>query len=155
MQTSPNILLPTEQDSEIARASSKALASLVSQEGEAPLRFRAEGGQGGAITLPLPTARLLLNALQEIGKGNGVTLTPVQKQLSSQQAANLLGVSRPYLIEELLEKGEIAYRKVGNRRRIRYEDLLRYQEAEEAEIARREKAMLELMAETEHLGLYE
>jgi excisionase family DNA binding protein len=98
--------------------------------------------------------RLLLNALAEMGKGNGVTITPVQKEFTTQQAADFLRVSRPYLIEELLYKGVLPYRKVGNRRRIRREDLLRYQEAEEAEIARREAVMRELMAETERLSLY-
>ena len=63
-------------------------------------------------------------------------------------------ISRPFLIEELLEKGKIPYRKVGNRRRIRHDALLRYREEEELEIARREKVMQELIAETELLGVY-
>lgn len=92
--------------------------------------------------------------LQELGRGNGVTITPVPKEYTTQQAADFLRVSRPYLIEELLEKGKIPYRKVGNRRRVRYDDLQRYRDAEEQEIARRETVMLELMAETERLGLY-
>jgi len=58
------------------------------------------------------------------------------------------------LIEELLDKGKIPYRRVGNRRRIRYDDLVRYREAEEQEVARREAAMRELVAETERLGIY-
>ncbi len=155
MLTSAKTIPPTNLDSQIARASSKALASLVLQEGEEPLRFRSSGAQQEEIALTLPIARLLLDMLQEVGKGNGVTITPMQRQLTTQQAADFLRVSRPYLIEELLEKGKIPYRKVGNRRRVRYEDLLRYQEEEEREIARRGKAMLELMAETERLGLYE
>ncbi len=89
-----------------------------------------------------------------MGQGNGVTLTPVQKELTTQQAADFLMVSRPFLIEELLEKGKIPFRKVGNRRRIRYADLLHYRQQEEQEIARREQLMRELMAETERLGLY-
>ena len=76
------------------------------------------------------------------------------QEVSTQQAADFLMVSRSFLIEELLEKGVIPYRKVGNRRRIRYEDLRRYRQEEEREIARREQVMRELMAETERLGLY-
>lgn len=155
MTTIPKTILPNEQDTRIARTSWKALAALVSKEGQESLHFRTEGDSQTELTLTLPTLHLLLEALQEIGKGNGVTLTPVQKHLTTQQAADLLRVSRPYLIEELLEKGKIPYRKVGNRRRIRYEDLLRYQEEEEQEISRREQVMRELMAETERLGLYE
>lgn len=155
MPTIPKTILPSEQDTRIARTSWKTLAALVSQEGQEPLHFRTEDDSQTELTLTLPTLHLLLEALQEMGKGNGVTLTSVQKYLTTQQAADLLRVSRPYLIEELLEKGKIPYRKVGNRRRIRYEDLLRYQEEEEQEISRREQGMRELMAETERLGLYE
>ena len=61
-----------------------------------------------------------------------MTITPLQKEFTTQQAADFLMVSRPYLIEELLDKGVLPYRKVGNRRRIRDEDLLRYKETEEA-----------------------
>jgi excisionase family DNA binding protein len=145
---------PTDQDARIARASRKTLAALMSQEGEAPLHFSIDADQQAQLTLTLPAARLLLGVLEEIGKGNSVRITPVQKALTTQQAADLLHVSRPYLIEELLEKGKIPYHKVGNRRRIRYEDLLGYREEEEKEIARREQVMRELMAETERLGLY-
>ena len=89
-----------------------------------------------------------------MGKGNGATITPVQNKVTTQQAADFLMVSRPYLIDDLLEKGKIQYHKVGNRRRVRTEDLISFQESEQLEIARRNQAMLELMQETECLGLY-
>jgi len=147
-------LMPTDQDARLARETREQLAHLVSHEGSSPLHIQTQNHQGMELILPLPVIRLLLDALQEMGKGNGVTITPVQKEVTTQQAADFLMVSRPYLIEELLEKGVIPYRKVGNRRRVRTEDLLRYQEAEQVEIARRKQVMLELMAETERLGLY-
>ncbi|HZT43680.1 MAG TPA: helix-turn-helix domain-containing protein [Chthonomonadaceae bacterium] len=146
-------ILPTEQDARIARASSERLAPLVAGKKKAQLHVRASD-QETDLPLPAPVVRLLLNVLQEIGKGHGVTITPVQKELTTQQAADFLNVSRPYLIAELLDKGILPYRKVGNRRRIRYEDLLRYREAEEKEIGRRGKVMQKLMEETERLGLY-
>lgn len=155
MPTSARTLLPTETDAQVARESSKALATLIEQDSVSPLRFHAEGESVEVFALTLPTARLLLDALQKIGDGDGVTLTSSPKELTTQQAADFLLVSRPYLINELLEKGKISFRKVGNRRRIRYDALVRYQEEEEREIARREKVLLELMAETELLGLYE
>ena len=55
--------------------------------------------------------RLLLGALKEMGQGNGVTLTPVLKEMTTQQSADFLRVSRPFLIAELLDKGRIPYRK--------------------------------------------
>jgi excisionase family DNA binding protein len=147
-------IMPTDQDARLARETSARLLPLLANEGTAHLRIRSSQEPDTELTLPSPVVYLLRKVLQEIGKGNGVTLTPVQKEFTTQQAADFLMVSRPYLIEELLEKGKIPYRKVGNRRRIRYEDLLRYREAEEVEIARREQVMQELMAETERLGLY-
>jgi excisionase family DNA binding protein len=147
-------ILPTEQDSRLARESGEYLAALVTQEGGAHLRIHTADNQETELSLPLPAVRLLLDALKEMGQGNGVTLTPVLKELTTQQAADFLMVSRPFLIAEVLDKGKIPFRKVGNRRRIRSVDLLRYQQEEEQEIARREQVMLELMAETERLGLY-
>ena len=148
-------IMPTDQDARLARETSQQLSRLVSHEGNSPLHIHTKSNQEMELILPLAAVRLLLDVLQEMGKGNGVTITPVQKEVTTQQAADLLMVSRPYLIEELLEKGVIPYRKVGNRRRIRTDDLTRYQEAEQIEIARRKQVMLELMAETERLGLYE
>lgn len=147
-------ILPTEQESRLARESGKYLASLVSEENNPPLYIHTGDAQKKELFLPLPIVRLLLGALKEMGQGNGVTLIPVLKELTTQQAADFLMVSRPFLIEELLNKGKIPYRKVGNRRRIRYSDILHYKHEEEQEIARREQVMLELVAETERLGLY-
>lgn len=147
-------ILPTDQDARQAREFSALLAPLTAREGIAQLHVSGTNHQATELTLPVPILRLLLNVFQEMGKGNGVRITPIPKEFTTQQAADFLVVSRPYLIEELLAKGALPYRKVGNRRRIRAEDLLRYKEAEETEIARREAVMRELMAETERLGLY-
>ena len=155
MPLTSETIMPTEQDARLAKEFSAALALLAHKEGTTHLHFRDNNDEEAELIIPVPVVRLFLGVIQEMGKGNGVTITPIQKELTTQQAADLLMVSRPYLIEELLEKGEIPYRKVGNRRRIRVEDLLRYRQAEEAEMARREKVMQELIAETERLGLYE
>ena len=147
-------ILPTEQESRLAREAGRFLAAMIAKEGNTPLYIHAAEAPEKEISLPLPIVRLLLGALKEMGQGNGVTLIPVLKELTTQQAADFLMVSRPFLIEELLNKGKIPYRKVGNRRRIRYADFLHYKHEEEQEIARREQVMLELAAETERLGLY-
>ncbi len=154
MQTLSQTVPPTEQETRLARESIENLAPLLSETSGVLLRVCTPNHQDKEVSLPLSAVRLLLDALQEIGQGNGVTLTPVRQELTTQQAADFLMVSRPFLIEELLEKGMIPFRKVGNRRRIRYTDLHKYRQGEEKEIARGEKAMLELMAETERQGLY-
>jgi|SRR5579862_246041 len=154
MPTATEPLMPTAQDARLARETSEALAPLIACEGTVHLHFSTDNDQETDLRLPLSAVRLLLGVLQEMGRGNGVSITPLQKEYTTQQAADFLRVSRPYLIEDLLDTGKLPYRKVGNRRRIRYDDLVRYREAEDQEIARREQVMLELMAETERLGLY-
>jgi excisionase family DNA binding protein len=153
-------IIPTEQDALLARESGERLAALISKprtsrDGSLRLRVPNASNTETELDLPQPAVRILLDALKEMGQGNGVSLTSVQSELTTQQAADYLRVSRPFLIEELLEKGKIPFRKVGNRRRLRFADLLAYRQAEDAEIARRSRAVMELMAETERLGLYE
>lgn len=149
-------IMPDEKETRMARDGGEKLASLFAGANDAPLRLCAGNDMEMEMLLPRPVALLLLGVLEEMGKGGGVsvTLAPARREFSTQQAADFLMVSRPYLIEELLEKGKIPFRKVGNRRRIRSEDLFRYRAEEEQEIARRETVMRELMAETERLGLY-
>ena len=155
MSSTTATILPTDQDTRQVREFRALLAPLTSHDTTAQLHVSGNDAPEAHMTLPASVVRLLLGVLEEMGKGNGVSVTSIQKEFTTQQAADFLMVSRPYLIEELLEKGVLPYRKVGNRRRIRTEDLLRYKEAEEQEIARRETVMRELMAETEKLGLYE
>lgn len=111
-------ILPTEQDARQARDCSGKLSDVVSSGGAADLRVTSNDGRALEMRFPLSATQVLVRVLQEMGQGNGVTITPVRKELTTQQAAELLMVSRPYLIEELLEKGKIPYRRVGNRRRI-------------------------------------
>lgn len=150
--TSTEAITPTDQDAEIARVSSAALGSLLNDKdtGDAHILLRV-GSEGKAdIALPLPAVHLLFHALQEMAKGSAVTLLPVDTELTTQQAAELMRVSRPSLIK-LLDEKKLPYRKVGAHRRIRYEDVLLYLKAERG---RRTEVLRELIAETERLGLY-
>ena len=144
-------LAPEDQDACIARQSQQALASLMQSGGEVRLHLHAEGSAQADIVLPLSISHLLLGALEEIGKGNGVTLIPTDAELTTQQAADLARVSRPFFVK-LLEEGKMPFRLVGAHRRILYRDVAHFIETEEA---RRVKVMEELVAETERLGLYE
>jgi excisionase family DNA binding protein len=117
-------------------------------------RLRLEDPRTGKqieATVPSVAVRVLAEVLSQMAEGNPVTLVSLQAELSTQQAADLLGVSRPYVVK-LLEKGTIPFRKVGEQRRVRYRDLLRYMEEYQAQAR---AALDEMTAEAQRLGLYE
>ena len=119
-----NPTLPTEEEARLAAESSRKLAAIISHGGAARLRL-IDGGD--EITVPVSTIRLLADILNQMAQGNAVSLVPIGHTLTTQQAADLLNVSRPYLVK-LLESGKISFTKVGRHRRIKYEDLLTYME---------------------------
>ena len=102
------------------------------------------------VSVPAPAFKLLIDVLAELAKGNAVTVAPVHQELTTQQAAELLNVSRPYLVS-LLETGALPYRKVGTHRRVRLADVLAYQNADEEQRRERQRT---LTREAEELGLY-
>src|SRR5579863_9683353 len=106
IQTPNDAITPTDQDTQMARASSEALAHLLQENGvgEARIRICTAGEQGAEIALPHSAVRILFSALQEMAKGHSVTVLPVDTELTTQQAAELLRVSRPSLIKMLDEK---------------------------------------------------
>ncbi len=83
------------------------------------------GPDGKSLKLPNSVYTLLRQLVSELAEGNAVTIVPVRHELTTQQAADILNVSRPFLIR-LLEAGEISFRKVGTHRRILFEDLMAY-----------------------------
>ena len=101
------------------------------------------------LALPAAALRLLAQILGELAKGNPVTVLPHDAELSTQQAADLLRVSRPFVIK-LIDEGQIPCRKVGLHRRIRLADLLRFKQNNERE---RDVALEQLQAEAQALNL--
>ena len=106
-------------------------------------------GTDATIIVPGEALRLLEDVLAEIANGNAVTVAPVRAELTTQQAADLLNVSRPYLVK-LLEAGEIPFRRVGNRRRVMFSDLINYQRTDDA---KRAATTDDLTVEAQRLGL--
>src|SRR5215213_97345 len=107
--------------------------------------------QGSEIRLPHSILKVIMEVVHEMARGNAVRVMPIHAELTTQQAAELLNVSRPFLVS-LLEQGEIKYRKVGTHRRILLEDLLVYKDRRDRE---RLSALDELAKEDQRLGLYE
>jgi len=141
---------PTEADTVRARESLERLARIRSGD-NADLRIRIQRGDqsGEDITLPVSAFRLLKEILAEMARGHAVTLLPVHSELTTQQAADLLNVSRPYLIG-LLEDGKIPFRLVGQHRRVRLADLTAYKRKDD-ELRRR--IADELTADAQELGM--
>ena len=77
------------------------------------------------IELPAEVLRLLLDILGHLADGDAVTVAPIQAEVTTQQAADLLNVSRPHLIK-LLDQGEISFHRVGNRRKLALSDVIAY-----------------------------
>jgi len=144
-------IAPTEAEAQLARQSSQRLAQILAARPEPSLAIRIErqGEPGESIAIPISAFRLLNNILTEMAQGSAVTLIPVHAELTTQQAAEILNVSRPFLIEQL-EKGEIPYRKVGTHRRVMFKDLMRYKQAMDHN---RLKALEDLSAIDQDLGL--
>jgi excisionase family DNA binding protein len=145
----PGTVTPSAADTKLARGSSRKLAKLLgARKKELRLRIQSGNEPEESVAVPVSAFRLLTAILAEMARGNAVTLIPVHAELTTQQAADMLNVSRPYLID-LLEKGQIPYRKVGTHRRILFEDLLAYKQKTHAA---RLKSLEELSALDQELG---
>jgi excisionase family DNA binding protein len=89
--------------------------------------------------------------LNQMAQGNSVSLVPIHAELTTQEAADLLNVSRPFLIKKI-DAGELPHHKVGKHRRINFNDLMVYKE----QVDRAADAALdEIVAISEELGLYD
>lgn len=127
----PETITPTEADALLAQASSRQLTKFLSgkrKRNSLSFRVDSDGGPEETIAVPLAAFKLLSDILTEMGKGNAVTLIPIHAELTTQEAADILNVSRPFLVEQL-EQGTIPFRKVGTHRRILFQDLMAYKRA--------------------------
>ena len=100
--------------------------------------------------MPASVTKLVADALDHLQRGEHVQVIADDEEITTQQAADLLNVSRPYLVG-LVDRGEIPSRKVGARRRLKLADVLLYRDVDQA---RRVQAVADLSAEAQQLGLY-
>lgn len=127
------------------------LSRFVESEADAPTRPRLVGSDGVEIELPEEVYQVLAFVADEMRAGNAVSVIPHSQRISTQEAAELLGISRPTLIK-LLERGEIPFETPGRHRRLLLTDVLEYRERSHAHTR---AALDDLTAETSSLGLYE
>jgi excisionase family DNA binding protein len=141
---------PTEADAQLARESSRRLAThKLGRRASIRLRLVDDSEEAEPVAVPTSALRLFLHLLTEMSQGNAVTLITSRAELTTQQAADLLTVSRPYLVK-LLEEGKIPFRTVGKYRRVRFDDLMAYKSRDDEA---RAKILDELTAEAQEQGM--
>jgi excisionase family DNA binding protein len=126
--------LPDERTAEQAAEASDRLREVLgrlSEEADSVALRPVAATPGDEVVVPRAAFELFVEALANMAAGNAVGLVPVQQELTTQEAADLLNVSRPFLVK-LLEEGQIPFRRVGTRRRVLARDLLEYQRRDEA-----------------------
>ncbi len=120
--------LPSAEEAALAKLCSQELAAILETRQEVQtFSVQDKSGEVHSVNMPVSALRLLVDVLTELGEGNTVKLVPIHAELTTQEAADLLNVSRPTLIK-LLDDGEIPFHRSGNRRKVRFADLRQYQE---------------------------
>jgi excisionase family DNA binding protein len=144
-------LVPSSQETEQAKESSRLLARRI-QRGR-PLSVRVVNDvpqeQEVVIRLPARAVQLLQAILVQMAEGKAVTLIPTHAELTTQQAADILNLSRPFFVR-LIERGDVPFRKVGTHRRVLLSDVIAYKERTDAA---REQSLAELTALSQELNL--
>ena len=138
----------SKEDVEMACASGQRLAPLARRGRPLTLRVR-DANREETIELPAGAVKLLQAILEDMALGRAVTIVPQDAELTTQRAAEVLNVSRPFLVQ-LLEQKKLPFRLVGTHRRVRFEDVLRFKENIDAE---RRKALDQLAAEAKELKM--
>jgi len=143
---------PNEHDVVVAVSALSTVRRYLERHGDRPGEVRIkvdEADDGSELVVPRGALELLARILAHMAAGQGVSVVPAHAELTTQQAADLLNVSRPFLIG-LLEAGEIEYRKVGAHRRVTMSSLMDYMRRDDE---RRRETADELTALSQELGL--
>jgi len=132
MSSTQNIIqLPNKQDIEQAKQSSRTL-SKYADAARVHLKIKGSNQESDELVLPGHVVQLLLDILSEMAQGNAISVMPIHAELTTQEAANMLNVSRPHLVK-LVDKGEIPCHKVGTHRRVLAQDVINYKQRIDAQ----------------------
>jgi excisionase family DNA binding protein len=144
------VLGPEPAEFEVARQASRRLGRLLGQEPQVNLRCQTRKTKRPAsVPIPMTAFRMLVQILAEMGEGKAVTMVPLQREMTTQEAADFLEMSRPSLLK-LLEQGGIRFRRIGKHRRVLFEDLVDYRRQTMSD---RHAALDELTEQAQKLGL--
>ncbi|HEX4339291.1 MAG TPA: excisionase family DNA-binding protein [Polyangiaceae bacterium] len=148
--TASALKIPTTKDSEQAQVAVRALSGFLRRKSARTIRVQQEGSKEEvSVSVPREAFELFLDILGQMANGNAVSIVPVHAELTTQQAADMLNVSRPFLVG-LLDERKIPFRLVGTHRRVKVADIVAYKEKDAAE---RKSVLDELAAEAQKHGL--
>jgi excisionase family DNA binding protein len=126
------------------------ISELMIDEASMSVSIERASGERTTVSLPRETLELIASVLRETSRGRSVQIISTDEEVTTQEAADILHVSRPYVVK-LLAQNNIPFRTVGTRRRILLNDLLAYKERE---TAKRLSGVDALVSESQNLGLY-
>ena len=149
--TSLTTIAPSQEDALLAQQGMARLDRWMTRKRKKPVKLLLSPDQSPeeAVTIPTAMVELLQSALRRMAAGEACSLVPTQAELTTQQAADLLHVSRPFLIEQL-DQGRIPYRKVGTHRRVQLQDVLKYKREMDS---KRLQTLQDLAAQAQELGM--
>jgi excisionase family DNA binding protein len=149
--TFSKINLPGVQEKEIAQKGYRDLSAMLATKLDIRhFSIRDDEQNEHSIEVPPSAVKMLVEILGELANGNAVQVVPVHAELTTQEAANLLNVSKPHVVK-MLEEGKIEFHKTGRHRRIRFADLMAYKEQRDIEAA---AAMDELTRLSQDMDIY-
>lgn len=140
---------PTKKDQQVAKRSISLIDKIGIGTTKKTVAIDINDEETTHIEIPVTAFRFLKFILSNMAEGKAISLVPEETELSTQQAADMLNVSRPHIVK-LLDKGEIPFKRVGTHRRIKLEDLERYDQQKKE---KREKALAQLAKEAQELKL--
>jgi excisionase family DNA binding protein len=142
-------IVPSDEDASLAKTARRALERSEPLDKTLRVQIEAAGQEATTLDLPPVVTRLLMDVLEETAAGKAVSLVAVEADVTTQQAAAILNVSRPFVVG-LIDKGLLPARMVGNQRRLPLRDVLAYKTENRA---KRRKALDEMAALDQELGL--
>ena len=146
-----SLSLPAQGEIEAAVRGQRELAAYLSTKMETQkISIQDADDNTRQIELPTSSLTLLMSILGELALGNAVQVVPVHAELTTQEAANILNVSRPHMVK-LLEEGKLRFHKTGRHRRVLFADLMQYKDQRDNES---HNAMQELADHSQELGFY-
>ncbi|NNJ09906.1 helix-turn-helix domain-containing protein [Chloroflexales bacterium ZM16-3] len=150
-ETPTEYVVPSAQETEQAKESSRLLARRIQRGHSLSVRVVNDTPQEQEVVIRLPAkaVQLLQTILVQMAEGKAVTIIPTHAEITTQQAADILNVSRPFFVR-LIERGDISFRKVGTHRRVLLSDVMVYKQRTDNA---REQSLDELTALSQELNL--